>query len=62
MNYHKTQLLGTLSFEKHWANPKTDSVDPYRTKNEQNAPSCSVRPKQLCVLAHLGWTKEAGTS
>ena len=39
MNYHKTQLLGTLSFEKHWANPKTDAVDPHQTKNGQNAPS-----------------------
>ena len=35
MNYHKTQLLGTLSFEKHWANSKTDVVDPHRTKMDK---------------------------
>ena len=34
--------MGTLSFEKHWANPKTDVVDPHRTKNRQNAPSCTA--------------------
>ena len=38
-NYHKTQLLGTLSLEKHWANPKIDLIDPHRTENGQNAPS-----------------------
>ena len=41
MDIHQTQLLKTLSFEKHWANPKTDVVDPHRTKNRQNAPSWS---------------------
>ena len=42
MKYHKTQIFWTLSYEKYWANPKTDLVDPHRTKNGQNAPSCSV--------------------
>ena len=31
-----------MSFEKHWANPKTDLVDPHQTKNGQNARSCSL--------------------
>ena len=35
--------METLSFEKNWANPKNDLVDPHRTKNGQNAPSCSVQ-------------------
>ena len=34
--------MGTLKFENYWVNPKTDLVDPHRTKNGQNAPSCTV--------------------
>ena len=33
--------MGTLTFENYWVNPKTDLVDPHRTKNGQNAPSWS---------------------
>ena len=33
--------MGTLNFDKHKAYPKNDQVDPYWTKNGQNAPSCS---------------------
>ena len=28
----------TLNFEKHWANPKANLVDPYLIKNGQNVP------------------------
>ena len=47
IDYHETQLLGTLNFEKHWFKPKIDLIDPHRTKNGQNAPSCTVQ----CVKA-----------
>ena len=30
-----------MSFEKHWTSPKPDVVDPHRTKNGQNVPSCT---------------------
>ena len=33
--------METLSFEKNWANSKNDLVDTRRTKNGQNAPSCT---------------------
>ena len=52
MNYHKTQVLETLSFEKHCANPKNDLVDPHQTKNGQNAPSCTVT-SFILGLGHL---------
>ena len=42
IDYHKTQLLGTLKFENYWVNPKTDFVDPHQTKNGQNALSWSA--------------------
>ena len=49
--------MGTLSLEKHWANPKIDLVDPHRTKNGQNAPSCSDNEMCLSVLhlVHRKW-------
>ena len=40
------KLLGTLSFGKHWAYPRTEVVDPHRTKNGQNAPSWSAGNKK----------------
>ena len=52
MNCNKTQLLETLKFEKHWTNPKNESVDPHQTKNGQNAPSCTVT-SFLLGLGHL---------
>ena len=53
MIYYKTQVLETLSFEKNRANPKNDLVDPHRTKNGQNAPSCSVQQNVSPILLIL---------
>ena len=33
-----------MSLENHWADPKTNLVDPHWTKNGQNAPSCTLNP------------------
>ncbi len=43
IDYHKTQLMGTLSFGNHSAISKIDLVDPHRTKIGQNAPLCTVK-------------------
>ena len=39
--------------ENHWVNPKTDLVDPHRTKNEQNTPSCTVYSNFLCLNSKI---------
>ena len=46
------QVLETMSFEKNWANPKNDLVDPHRTKNGQNAPSCTGVSRAALVTGH----------
>ena len=58
MDYHKTQLLGTLKFENYWVNPKTDFVDPHRTENGQNAPSCSGLSCKVSSILKLFQARE----